>query len=390
MAQYEIFEGNMERLMRKLNRIQNKCKKYGCDFKFEEIGETFREINDGEEKKIVRFVIVEAEGKAIINNWKFVGSVEHTSNGNIIKTCCDIEVPERYYKGEIVCEHCGQRRARKEAYIVYNTVTGEFKEVGSGCLCDFTCGMDADLVANYISMFDELIQGESPIGCGWGERYYSVEEMLRYASECVRIYGYEKDGGTKGRVIDYWMVNHGYGGRKFIRKIQTEMERVQFNENSEQAKADVANALEWISEQEETNNYMHNLKTICLQKYTRLCNIGILVSVFPTWKKDIEIRERKRNAEEMMRKEAETSEWCGNVGERIEFDVDKFEAITGWENQFGYVTVYKIVDKNGCVFTWKTSKFVPTDDVHRIKGTVKEFKTYNGVKQTELTRCKVA
>ena len=30
---YTIFEGNMERLEKKLTRIFNKCKAYGCDFR---------------------------------------------------------------------------------------------------------------------------------------------------------------------------------------------------------------------------------------------------------------------------------------------------------------------------------------------------------------------
>lgn len=48
---YEIFEGNFERLEKKLNRIGNKCKKYGCDFCFSVIGETFREVIDESTKE---------------------------------------------------------------------------------------------------------------------------------------------------------------------------------------------------------------------------------------------------------------------------------------------------------------------------------------------------
>ena len=42
--QYEIFEGNMERLEKKLFRICNKCKAYGCEFTYHRTGETFKEI----------------------------------------------------------------------------------------------------------------------------------------------------------------------------------------------------------------------------------------------------------------------------------------------------------------------------------------------------------
>ena len=99
---YEIFEGNMERLEKKLTRIANKCKKYGCDFRYDKVGETFRKlIDDNGGEYTARFIQIEAEGTAIINDWRFIASVEHTENGNIIKKCCyDVEVPEKYYSNK--------------------------------------------------------------------------------------------------------------------------------------------------------------------------------------------------------------------------------------------------------------------------------------------------
>lgn len=70
MAIYSIFEGNMERLQKKLTTIRNKCAKYGCSFSFKEIGEEFREVEtDDNKKKIARFVIIDAEGTAQLNGW---------------------------------------------------------------------------------------------------------------------------------------------------------------------------------------------------------------------------------------------------------------------------------------------------------------------------------
>ena len=83
---YKIYEGNMERLEKKLKSIANKCTKYGNDFQYKRIGDEFIEREDENGNKyIVKYVIVEAEGTAIINNWQFVASIQHTDNGNIIK-----------------------------------------------------------------------------------------------------------------------------------------------------------------------------------------------------------------------------------------------------------------------------------------------------------------
>ena len=190
---YAIYEGNMERLDKKMARIQNKCRKYGCDFRCEEVGEEFRELKDDNGcTYTARFVIIEAEGVAVVSGWRFIASVEHTSKGNIINRACDIEIPERYYTGQPMCEHCNSRRGRKDTYIVMNEETGEFKQVGKSCLKDFTNGMSATVVAQYIAAFDDLIKGEEPCeGCRI-ERYIETEEWLRYVAETIRHF----DGPT--------------------------------------------------------------------------------------------------------------------------------------------------------------------------------------------------
>lgn len=45
---YAIYEGNIDRLEKKLKRISNKCKAYGCDFHYEQTGEEFRGIKQTE------------------------------------------------------------------------------------------------------------------------------------------------------------------------------------------------------------------------------------------------------------------------------------------------------------------------------------------------------
>ena len=53
--------------------------------------------------------------------------------------------------------------------------------------------------------------------------------------------------------------------------------------------------------------------------------------------------------------------------------------------------VYRFTSANGQEATWKTSTWVDEDKVVGgvLTGTVKELKEFRGVKQTELTRCKI-
>lgn len=66
---YSIFEDNMPRLIKKMATIEKKCHQYGCEFHFEEVGEEYREVKleDGTITTL-RFVVVEAEGTARVND----------------------------------------------------------------------------------------------------------------------------------------------------------------------------------------------------------------------------------------------------------------------------------------------------------------------------------
>lgn len=385
--EFKIFEGNMERLTKKMIRIQNKCQKYGCDFHFKKVGEEFKTLTDENGGKYtVRLVVVDVEGLAVINGWRFIASVEHTDKGNIInKVVDDVEVPKRYYNGSLVCEHCGNKRI-KYAFIVMNVETGEFKEVGKSCLADFTHGLSAEAAAYYISLYDELIKGDTPIiGCNV-EKYIQKVDFLLYAAECVRHFGYEIDGGTRDRAMSYLRCDYGWiANSKYRDELIDEMHRVGFDKFNEKTVEMVKNALAWISEQKETNNYMHNLITVCSLDYITFKNTGILASLFPTYTKNLEFEARKKAEAER----AKVSEYVGEVGQRITIEVADWRCVTSWYTQFGTVGIYKITDKNNNVFVWKTSNSL-SENTKKITGTIKEHKEYNGEKQTELTRCRLS
>lgn len=389
--EYRIFEGNMERLEKKLQRIANKCKKYGNDFTYEKIGEEFAEHTDEDGNTYtVKYIVINAEGKAIINDWKFVASVEHTDKGNIIKKCCDdVEVPERYYTSETVCEHCNSRRYRKNTFIVYNEITKEFKQVGKSCLKDFTCGMSAEGIVQYISLFDELIEGEAiPAGSNH-TRYIETIEAMQYIAETVKHFGYVNADGnrpTKQRAMNYYEASHGMLGGIFAKvaeEYKKEMETVSFNPNSDYTKELVRNVLAWIEEQEESNNYFHNLKTVCSLEYITFENFGLLASVFPVYDRNLE--REKQKAEEQVQEQK--SEFVGNVGDRITVQIADFGIVTSWETEYGMTYIYKIVETDGNIYTWKTSGGI-AEETTEIVGTVKAHNEYRGTKQTELTRCR--
>lgn len=412
MERYSVWEGHMDDLMKKVNKIQNKCRKFGCNFHFAQVGEEIKEVPDYTTlnpvtgKPIIRnckFIIVEAEGTAVINGWEFVASVEHTEKGNIFsKALIDVEIPERYRCSDPFCEHCNSNRMRKNTCIVRNTETGEFKQVGNSCLKDFTFGMSASFAVYLASIKDIFKEAEEQaIGssCGWGQRYFDTKEVLQFTAETIRHFGFSRSDNhgdsTKERMIDFFNVYNGntrWIPEDEIRRITNQMKAVGFNPDSEEAVKMTEDALNWINSQEATNDYMHNLKTVCSLDYTTYHRFGLLVSLFPTFDRELEIQ-AKRKAE---MEAGKVSDYVGQVGDRVDVQIASVKCITSWESCFnGYSTtttyVWKITDVNGNIFTWKTSKWMDEENPPAsMKGTVKEHKMFREVKQTELTRCKVA
>jgi len=329
--------------------------------------------------------------------------VEHTENGNIFsKALTDVEIPDRYRTSKSVCEHCNSNRTRSATFIIMNTVTGEFKQVGKSCLMDFTNGLSASTAAYFVSLkhvFEEA--EEAPVSCGRGESYWDTMEILTYAAETIRKFGYVKsnnDYSTKERTMDIMMVDKGmtrWVPESVVKQVRRDMEKVNFNAKSPEAKEMVNAALAWIADQEASNDYMHNLKVASSLNYANWNRIGILISLFPTFNRELEIQARKKEAEAKVKKEAQTSNHVGSVGDRIQINVQSVKCLTSWENTFTYYPtttyLYKIVDQEGNVFTWKTANVLNEDEPPvTIKGTVKEHSEFRGVKQTVLTRCKVA
>lgn len=417
MDRYAIWEGHMDALKKKVQRIEKKCEKYGCDFHFEEVGEEYREVTlpksmqtEKDETVACRFVIVEVEGVAIINDWELVAYTEHTEKGNIFaKVNTEVEIPTRYRASDCFCEHCKTHRARKNTCIVRNIKTDEFKQVGNTCLKEFTQGLDASIVTMFASFKDAFEEAqEAPIGgCGWRDKYLDKETMLRYTAETIRHFGYAKSDSrrsTKERMLDYYNADRNdfgaYATAEFIKQIKGEMAEVGFNAESEEAKQMTKDALAWIAEQEESNDYMHNLKTVCSLEYVGYSNLGVLVSLFPTYDRELEREAQRKLREEERARELEqgkNSEFIGEVGKKVTANVVSCKVVTSWTNSYGYngyyettTYMYKFVTEDGNILIWKTSKCFDEESVKEITGTVKEHNEFREVKQTVLTRCKVA
>lgn len=389
---YFIHEDNMERLEKKLQRIKRKCDKYNCHFEYHKLGETYREVvlSTGF-RETARFIEVAVSGVAIINNWKFIATIETSPNGNIIKQyATDVEVPDFYKTCKLVCDHCNTKRARKSTYLIQNVETKEFKQVGRSCLADYTHGLDAEGVASYVAMFDELIRGEA-VDASSNTAYYETVDVLKVAEELVSKLGYRSadshDESTK--VLTRLFLHRELSGGTITKRIDELADDINFDCNRKEVVDQVNNIISWLLNDADTSEiYMHNLKTLVSNKYVKWSDIGILASATIAYRKAMRF---KKNDEEFAKNHEDDfkSEYVGHVGERITVNLKSVTCVYSNDTIYGMSFLYKMVDVNDNILMWSTSKSLDEEEYKAVTGTVKSQSSYRDIKQTYLTRCKL-
>lgn len=392
---YFIHEDNMDRLEKKLRRIQSKCEKHNCHFEYERLGEEYRKVTTSDGCKVTaKFIEVKVSGIAAINGWQFVAILESTPGGNVIKQYAeDIEVPDYYKTCKLTCDHCKSKRARKSTCIIRNIETGEFQQVGKYCLLTYTHGFDAEGITSYIAMFDELIEGYAPDTTS-NIRYYETLDVLKVAYELVSKLGYTPvDAGDISTKILTLKFLESMRDNKVFSPITDEIKRIgediDFNCNRSEVIETATDILSWLVNEADTSNiYMHNLKTIASNLYVKWSDVGILASGIVSYNKAMNFK--KRTQEFKASHEADfKSEYVGNIGDRITTPIKSLICVHSSDTIYGMLYMYKMVDNNDNILIWSTSKCLKDEKFSFVTGTIKSHDTYRDIKQTYLTRCKL-
>jgi hypothetical protein len=222
-----------------------------------------------------------------------------------------------------------------------------------------------------------------------------TREFLAYCAETIARFGYVRtqDTGesTRDRATSYYGLEHGWYSGLYAKEIREEltreMEKVGFNAHRPQNAEKVTAALDWLSRQDVSGNYMHNLAVATALEFTVISNAGILCSLFPTYDRELEREaERAERARELARKAEmeKVSDWQGEVGKRVEFKPVEARIVTSWVNSFnpygGMVYIWKIKDGDGNIYTWKTSnEFRENNDGSNTKYTNVTTLEYEGL-----------
>ena len=334
-------------------------------------------VKIGEEPDVhfVRKYVYEVWMPALqFSGWTFAAALEQTEEGNIVRSV--MPVPERFRGDYCECEHCGIKRYRKNVFVVHNEEAGQFLGVGSSCIRDFL-GHDISVsgLSEMFSLEENLYEYEESSATGSSEKLYSIDSVLKFAHVIVNKYGYRKSGEeicTKSMIADMFNKTTNSDVNRWKSEIWTAA-----NEIGEEFIPDFK---EFVAGMNSQTDYGYNIQTLLKNTAVSGKSFGYLGSAVAVF--------LRTTAEKQEKKE---SVHISAVGNKVSVKVTLINKKV-FDGQWGAKTFLVMEDESGNNILWKATGWFTTEigDKFTVTGKVKSLNEYNGIKQTELTRCKIS
>ena len=410
-ARLEEAETQLKKLIKKANKYGNQPITYTVSEKFQLERQVMRSGEDIgiRESVTIDAYIVTVNGEAPrVGDYELVGVISFDGIGNdaqrVIDAVPDRKVDIRFRNSKKVCEHCNKTRNRNNLYIVEDNNKNQI-QVGRSCLRDHL-GIDnpQEIIKKFQffkaipEFFDELESGNIRSNLDW-----YIDELLIMGMAAISEYGWMSkskynemielarhgEGHLPSIEPTYLYVEYAYHLGDSNQNVDYgEVVRENASENWEKYKSEAELIKSFILNSTEDNNYFWNLKQLFENSIVSRKRFGIVLSSIATY--------RGHLARELARakyKEAQMkSKWMGEEKERIK-NVEGEVVTAKWVNatQWGDVYLYKIITKAGDVVTWFSgADKLQKNDKITFSATIKKLDEYEGVKQTIVSRLKVA
>lgn len=386
---YRIPEQNIKKLEHKLEILNRKAVKLGCD----EIVLTRLSHEDvvilddfGKDTgKVQRYLEIELVGEApMLGGWAFVATIQHEAAGNIIRAVPGEEVPASFRTLDAKCEHCKTIRNRKDTYIVASDDPPLYKQVGRSCLRDFTGINSPQHAANYAELLiemDEMFSDDDYFDTGgYAQEYrFSLERVLSWTVAVIRERGWTS--GSKawetGRASTATFVGSGLVEGKNWSKTSG----IYIEEADEERAIKI---LLWgrdFLDRENLGDYEWNMKVAIGDDNISYRSLGLVCSLVSMYWRETEAARRKEEKRE--------SNHIGEIKVRQEFTDLTLHKVIEIDGYYGTTYIHKFTDDAGNEIVWFASKGdLEEEKIFSGKATVKKHDKFNGVKQTVITRAK--
>lgn len=346
------------------------------------------------------------------NNWAFGGSVEPSGidgknfvDVNLSGKDLGFVVPSKYFTvNPCTCDYCKTNRKRNKTYLVVNQETGEWKQLGKECLKLFVTGIDVDAIATFESFIKEAEDIANPgdeFFYNRRARFVEVQRALELAQAATKMFGFVATRDNAGNynvfstknIVQAKLLKEMGCPSDLLNIDSSDREKInlavaKLTVYSTYAENDISNDIialrETVTELPD-EPYYNNLKVVLANEYIPLDKLGLLVSAPKAISRYYEFKKMQEEKEKL----AKSSNYIGEVGEKISVNFVSGREVACCETQFGLLHIYEFKDTKGNTVVWKSGsgKDIPESGI--VSGTVKAHEEYNGVKQTIILRAKI-
>lgn len=280
-----------------------------------------------------------------------------------------------YFKKEFRCDHCSTKRFRKIVHLFRNEANEELM-IASSCAKEYF-GIDVASAVN--KLFDFFSAGDIRGGFStmfdlfWKKSIPFNKEMFsRLCYGLITRDGhYIKGGGTTAEANDFMSLNFNgvsESSRQELDRVMNLSETFDYNK-----------VVEYWKAKPNQDNFTHN---VCVALGMYQPQHGYLAWAVYDYMKNVEGFGKPVITP--------TSNHIGTIGEKITTEV-KINGIRCMETTWGFTRLVEMIDKNGNVLNWWTSKEIEAviGDSVKVTGTVKDHGEFRGVKNTVLKNCKM-
>ncbi len=297
----------------------------------------------------------EVEGERIgLPGWTFVGTVEHTDAGNILRAAPGREIPESYRDIDNRCEHCGTRRSRRNTFVVEHD-DGSLMQVGRQCTADFLGHIDPERLASWLAILFDLDADPSDRDRSRSQTFYLPAEVVSLAVAAVRSLGGFRPASF-GVESTADTVRLALSGSDRSRELLAE---AGFDFPTDADLDEAADLLDWIADAPADNGYLQNLKVAAANEFATAKHIGLLASLPKARQSDAE-RELQRQQREAARAERESQRRPAPEGRvEVEGEVIKLSVV---EHDFGVTDKMTVAAEGFAVYV-----SVPTSIISEVE-----------------------
>lgn len=407
-TEYELFEKQLDALNRKAEKFgldpiavvdkttQRYFRKYEVEGKDGDIlTATLTKVTDisypTKGEPIIRVYKIDLDYPLVkLGDWRVVAQVESLGSSNLVfsisRDARDNEVAEQYRDCKIGCEHCNTARQRKLGYILASD-EGEYKQVGSTCLEDFT-GIDPAAALFLAKMYeftrvndcyDDLENGSF---AGRATAFATPEYLSRVA------FLIERDGfisASKARESG-WVATYDTAWR-----LENSEDLVrEYWEGIDRHRDMAERVIQWYADKQPADSFDSNVKLLLSGEDILMDrkHLAFAAASVPSYLKHLHKQlEAEKSAQG-------PSQHIGEKGEKIVTDLS-IERVFPFETQWGMQYRINLRDPEGNQVTWKTSS--PPQELLELDAVgakfnaqfkVKDHDEFRGVAQTVVTHLK--